>query len=189
MAEFTEDQRKKLAENKQAMPDGSYPIRNRQDLKNAIQAYGRSKKNKQKTKTWIKKRARELKAEDLLPDEWAEEIWHYGIKGTKRGVRRFQNENGSLTAQGKQRYDGDPANNTEGSSTKKKFTLTENQEKWVKRGAIAVGLVLAAYGGCKLSQTEPVKKLANDVASKIDNELHQRKASKYKDRVVDSVWD
>lgn len=150
MAEFTEDQRKKLAENEQAMPDGSYPIRNRQDLKNAIQAYGRSK-NKQKTKAWIKKRARELKAEDLLPDEWTEEIWHYDI-------------------------DGDPANNTEGSSTKKKFTFTENQKKWIKRGVIVVDSILAAYGGYKLSQTDPVKKLANDVASKIDNELYQKKS-------------
>lgn len=132
MAEFTEDQRKKLAENEQAMPDGSYPIRNRQDLKNAIQAYGRSK-DKQKTKAWIKRRARELKAEDLLPDEWTEEIRHYGI-------------------------------------TKKKFTFTENQKKWIKRGAIVVDSILATYGGYKLSQTDPVKKLANDVASKIDNE-------------------
>lgn len=29
---------------------------------------------------------------------------HYGIKGQKWGVRRFQNEDGSLTAEGKQRY-------------------------------------------------------------------------------------
>lgn len=93
----------------------------------------------------------------------------------KWGVRRFQNEDDSLTAQGKQRYDGNPANNTEGSSTKK-FTLTENQKKRVKRGAIAVDLILAACGGYKLSQTELVKKLADDVASKIDNELYQKKS-------------
>lgn len=105
MAEFTDDQREKLAEKKQAMPDGSYPIRNRKDLKNAIQAYGRSK-NKQKTKAWIKKRARELKAEDLLPDEWTEEVWHYGIIGMKWGVRRYQNEDGSLTAAGRRRLYG-----------------------------------------------------------------------------------
>ena len=99
MAEFTDDQRENLAEKKQAMPDGSYPIRNRKDLKNAIQAYGRSK-NKPKTKAWIKKRARELEAEDLLPDAWTEEVWHYGIKGQKWGVRRYQKKDGSLTAVG-----------------------------------------------------------------------------------------
>lgn len=32
------------------------------------------------------------------------ELYHYGIKGQRRGVRRFQNEDGSLTYAGKQRY-------------------------------------------------------------------------------------
>ena len=32
------------------------------------------------------------------------EIWHYGIKGQKHGLRRFQNEDGSLTPEGKERY-------------------------------------------------------------------------------------
>ena len=179
MAEFTEDQRKKLAENEQAMPDGSYPIRNRQDLKNAIQAYGRSK-NKHKTKAWIKKRARELKAEDLLPDEWTEEIWHYGIKGMKWGIRRYQNEDGSLTTQGKKRYDSDPANDIEGSAAKKKFTLTDQQKKWVKRGAIAAGLVLAAYGGYKLSQTDFGKDIVRNIGKKIDAQVYAKKVDKYK---------
>ena len=29
---------------------------------------------------------------------------HFGIKGQKWGVRRFQNEDGSLTSEGKKRY-------------------------------------------------------------------------------------
>ena len=29
---------------------------------------------------------------------------HYGVKGQKRGIRRFQNEDGSLTAEGKEHY-------------------------------------------------------------------------------------
>lgn len=32
------------------------------------------------------------------------EIWHYGIKGQKHGFRRFQNEDGTLTPEGKERY-------------------------------------------------------------------------------------
>lgn len=37
------------------------------------------------------------------------ELWHYQIKGAKHGVRRFQNEDGSLTPAGRRRYDvGDP---------------------------------------------------------------------------------
>ena len=32
------------------------------------------------------------------------ELYHHGIKGQKWGIRRFQNEDGSLTAKGKKRY-------------------------------------------------------------------------------------
>ena len=32
------------------------------------------------------------------------ELYHHGIKGMKWGVRRYQNEDGSLTNAGKKRY-------------------------------------------------------------------------------------
>ena len=32
------------------------------------------------------------------------ELYHYGIKGMRWGVRRFQNKDGSYTAKGKKRY-------------------------------------------------------------------------------------
>lgn len=34
------------------------------------------------------------------------ELYHYGIKGMRWGVRRFQNKDGSYTAKGKKRYAG-----------------------------------------------------------------------------------
>lgn len=34
------------------------------------------------------------------------ELWHYGVKGMKWGVRRFQNKDGTLTSKGKKRYSG-----------------------------------------------------------------------------------
>lgn len=52
-----------------ALPDGSFPIRNRKDLKDAIRSYGRAN-DKAEAKRWIKRRARELDAEMELPEDW-----------------------------------------------------------------------------------------------------------------------
>ena len=68
-ADFTDDERKKLADSGEAMPDGSYPIRNVSDLENAIHAYGRAK-DKSATRAHIIKRAKALNAEDKLPEGW-----------------------------------------------------------------------------------------------------------------------
>lgn len=68
-AEFSEVERKKLSKKGEAEKDGSYPIEDENDLKNAIRAFGRSK-NPEKTKAWIKKRAKELDKESLLPANW-----------------------------------------------------------------------------------------------------------------------
>lgn len=51
------------------MPDGSYPIRNKSDLANAIQAIGRAK-NPDAVKAHIRKRARALDATDMIPESW-----------------------------------------------------------------------------------------------------------------------
>lgn len=40
-------------------------------------------------------------------DDYSLSLKHHGIKGQKWGVRRFQNANGSLTAEGKRRYSVD----------------------------------------------------------------------------------
>ena len=69
---YSDEERMKLVEEGMALPDGSYPIKNVEDLKNAIQAYGRAK-DKEKAKAHIMKRAKQLKAEELIPENWNEE--------------------------------------------------------------------------------------------------------------------
>lgn len=65
------DERKKRAKDGTAMPDGSYPIANCSDLKNAIQAIGRAK-DPTKTKAHIRKRKSALGCPDVeIPETWA----------------------------------------------------------------------------------------------------------------------
>ena len=63
--------REKLAKAGEALPDGSYPIRNVSDLRKAIHAYGRSKpSDRAKVRRHISKRAKALGKPDMIPDEW-----------------------------------------------------------------------------------------------------------------------
>jgi hypothetical protein len=69
---YSEESRMTLAEGGMAMPDGSYPIKDVADLRNAIRAYGRAK-DKPATKKHIMKRAEALGASDLIPANWMDE--------------------------------------------------------------------------------------------------------------------
>lgn len=51
------------------MPDGSFPIPDKDALRRAIQSIGRAK-NPDAVKRHIKKRAKALGATDMLPDDW-----------------------------------------------------------------------------------------------------------------------
>ena len=68
----SEEQRMEMADEGNALPDGSYPIANVEDLKNAIQAFGRAK-DPAAAKAHIMKRAKELGQEALIPEEWMAE--------------------------------------------------------------------------------------------------------------------
>jgi hypothetical protein len=69
--EFGADERKAAAKSGEAMPDGSFPIKNEEDLHNAVQAIGRAK-NPAAAKAHIKTRAKALGCQGCLPDDWKE---------------------------------------------------------------------------------------------------------------------
>jgi hypothetical protein len=73
---WTPEKRKEAAAKGWALPDGSYPIADRQDVRDAVLAYGRTGANKAETKAHIIKRARELDSVDELPEKW-------GVPGSK----------------------------------------------------------------------------------------------------------
>ena len=72
------EERKKDADAGRAMPDGSYPIDNCSDLKNAIQAIGRAK-DPGPVKAHIRKRKKALGCPDVeLPESWSAETFDRG---------------------------------------------------------------------------------------------------------------
>jgi len=70
---YDEDTRKTMAEAGEALPDGSFPIKDEEDLQNAIQAFGRAG-DKAAAKAHIMKRAKELGKEDMIPEGWGSEM-------------------------------------------------------------------------------------------------------------------
>jgi phage head maturation protease len=63
--------REQMAKRGAALPDGSFPIKDQNDLKKAITALGRAK-DKDAARAHIVKRAKALKLEFLLPKDWTE---------------------------------------------------------------------------------------------------------------------
>jgi HK97 family phage prohead protease len=75
---YTDDEIQKLGEEgktlkKENSPRYHYPIVDRRDLQNAIQAYGRAKPSERAgVRAWIVKRAREMHLDQTLPKGWGE---------------------------------------------------------------------------------------------------------------------
>lgn len=62
--------RRRMAKSGSALPDGSFPIADEEDLHNAIQALGRAK-DAAKARAHVMKRARALNLVSVLPEKWS----------------------------------------------------------------------------------------------------------------------
>ena len=61
------------------------------------------------------------------------ELYHFGIKGQKWGVRRYQNEDGSLTPAGKKHYGNMSDNKLQKSLYKQVKKARANQSDWLNQ--------------------------------------------------------
>lgn len=75
---------------------------------------------------------------------------HHGVKGQRWGVRRYQNEDGSLTPKGKKHIDG----LVKKDEVKEAKKVVRNDS--IKKGAKTAGIVMGIVGGLTLlgSMTE-----------------------------------
>lgn len=72
MTDYSKKSRNAQAKSGQAMPDGSYPIKNVNDLHNAIRAVGRGRNNSHDAiRRHIIRRAIALGARNAIPSDWA----------------------------------------------------------------------------------------------------------------------
>lgn len=83
-------------------------------------------------------------------------LMHYGIKGQKWGVRRFQNDDGTLTAEGKARY--------------------------VDKGGYFKSAVKTAVKKTGQAAVKLLKKAKQGVADKVDDKLDQMNPSRMSDQ-------
>lgn len=77
---------------------------------------------------------------------------HYGIKGMKWGVRRYQNEDGTLTSSGKKRYDvSAPATKKSSTKRSKSKSTAKNTEEDLKRRRANIAQTDKIMYGSKLA--------------------------------------
>lgn len=109
------------------------------------------------------------------------ELYHYGIKGQRWGVRRYQNADGSLTAAGQKRYDRDIRENNAKKKENRAIIDGPDPKRWVTEDLDRSKQVVDAHSDLvkelkKLEQTTTPKPTAKrfDLSKMSDKELRDQ---------------
>lgn len=103
----------------------------------------------------------------------SDELEHFGLKGMKWGVRRFQNKDGSLTEAGKQRY-ANTGNLESGGGGGGGAPEEEDEEtkKAIEEAAKKAGMTVDEYRKKFADKVAEIKKKASETASAVGKSLN-----------------
>lgn len=109
------------------------------------------------------------------------ELKHFGLKGMKWGVRRFQNKDGSLTEAGKQRY-ANTGNLDSGGGGGGGAPEEEDEEtkKAIEEAAKKEGMTVDEYRKKFADKVAALKEKARDVAKEVADTVYNEAGGKYK---------
>jgi hypothetical protein len=163
---YTDRRRDEYAKRGWALPDGSYPIRDVGDLRNAIQAFGLGK-DPDAAKRHILKRARALGRLDIIPESW---------KKREKSAKAYGPNDPKTPAKPSERVRGSDKNKPGSAASTRggialsdavenalKGKVTEHNERMVKRGKeerkVTLGMLKAVWrrGAGAFSQTHRPK--------------------------------
>lgn len=128
------------------------------------------------------------------------ELYHYGIPGQKWGARRFQNQDGSLTEEGRRRYGvGDRISaGRDRIVARDRATLNESTQRRLNRAKVEKAKDMQGFtkdalkngirdkNGRLIATADDVKQWKKDTAKKHDEKINDiKKTSEYRQKALD----